>query len=85
MAVFGKSWKTSLGGLGMILGALSDIVHGLSASVAINWQADITAIIGGIGLLCAKDSNVTGGTVMQPTPAPVLVQEAAENARAGVK
>lgn len=65
--MLGKSWKTTLGGLGMILGALADIAHALYLNQQPNWVPDWTAIAGGIGLLCGKDSNVTGGTVTQPT------------------
>lgn len=83
--MFGKNWKTSLGGLGMVLTGLADIVRGLTSDVsAIHWEADIVAITGGLGLLFAKDGNVTGGSVVQPTPVETLVQKAVEKADAGV-
>lgn len=70
----------------MILAGLGDIVHGLSTDPAsIKWQGDITAVIGGLGLMFAKDGNVTGGTVMQPTPPATLVAQVAEKKDAGVQ
>lgn len=82
--MFGKNWKTSLGGLGAILAALADISHGLAAGVPINWQADITGLIAGAGLLFAKDGNVTGGTKMQASSPEVLAEKSIENKNAGV-
>ena len=55
-----KSWKTTLGGVGAILGGLADICNGLYHNTLPNWSVDFAAITGGIGLLFAKDSNVTG-------------------------
>jgi hypothetical protein len=83
--MFGKNWKTSLTGLGMVLAPLSDIVHGLTTNGAtIQWQLDVTGIIGGVGLLFAKDGNVTGGSVMQPTPPATLIAKANEQTDAGL-
>ena len=62
-----KNWKTTLGGIGMILGALADIISSLTQGVHPSWDRDFIAITGGIGFLCAKDMNVTGGSVRQPT------------------
>ena len=59
------NWKTSAAGLAMIFSALSDILHGLTAGTPINWQIALTALAGGIGLLTAKDANVTGGSKQQ--------------------
>lgn len=51
------NWKTSASGLGTLLIAVGDIMaHGWQA----NWQVDIPAIAAGIGLLAAKDHNVSG-------------------------
>lgn len=52
------SWKTSAAGLGAILTALADVAHSIGTGTAINWNVDIPAIIGGIGLLTAKDADV---------------------------
>lgn len=51
-----KNWKTSLAGLGAILTGAAMIVKG-------NYVEGIASVSAGIGLLKAKDSNVTGGTV----------------------
>lgn len=69
----------------MALTATADITHGLTTNTPINWQADVTAIIGGVGLLFAKDHDVTGGTQIQPTPAKVLVAQSIESQDAGVR
>lgn len=72
--MFGKNKKTSFSGLAMLLAGVADIMHGISTDASmINWQADIIAISGGVGLLLAKDGNVTGGTVLQPSSAPVII------------
>ena len=52
------SHKTTLVGLGMIVGALVAVANGAS----VGDEAVVTGFLGGIGLLLAKDSNVTGGT-----------------------
>lgn len=65
MKSFLTNWKTSGSGVLMILvgvGSLTGLTFGappMSADVA------ITTIMGGIGLLFAKDGNVTGGSVRQ--------------------
>ncbi len=60
-----KNWKTTTGGIGGLLGAIGDILLGLAHGTPINWGVDIPLILTGAGLLFAKDSNVTGGTVKQ--------------------
>jgi len=61
------NWKTSLAGAAAILTALGDVLTQLGSgnvgSGAI--EKDLLAIIVGVGLLSAKDSNVTGGTKQQ--------------------
>lgn len=63
-----KSWKTSLAGLGMVLagigGFLGPYFDG-DPSTDPNYQIVIGAIITGVGLMFAKDHNVTGGTKQQ--------------------
>ena len=61
-----KNWQTTVGGLGSLLGAVSAI----AISVSHGQMPDVTqiailfaAVSSGIGLLNAKDHNVTGGTV----------------------
>jgi hypothetical protein len=71
-----KSWKTTLGGIGMILGALADLANSFHNGTQPAWNRDFIAITGGIGLLFAKDNNVTGGLVSQPTvPNPPTLTE----------
>lgn len=83
--MFSKNWKTSLTGLAMLLTGISDVVHGLASDpAAIKWEADLIAITGGIGLLFAKDGNVTGGSSLQPTPEKVLLAQAVEHDKAGL-
>ena len=52
-----KNWKTNIAGLGAILTAVTDIIHSLTNSQPINWNVDIPAIVGGIGLVFAKDAS----------------------------
>lgn len=57
-----RNWKTSATGItGMILG-ISHIIHSLKTGAPVNLEVDLGAIIFGLGLLAAKDSNVSGGT-----------------------
>ncbi len=60
-----KNWKTTLGGVAAVLGALTEIAHAFATGTAPNWEADFTAISAGVGLVFAKDENVTGGSVPQ--------------------
>jgi hypothetical protein len=53
------NWKTTLAGVAAILTALGDIVHSLSTGTPVNYNVDIPAIIGGIGLIAAKDSSTS--------------------------
>ena len=59
------NWKTTAGGVGAILGALADIAISLSHGNVPNVTADFAAITAGLGLIAAKDGNVTGGTIHQ--------------------
>lgn len=61
-----KSWKTTVTGILTILIALGGAAMALlDADPATNpdFAAIIAAITAGIGLITAKDSDVTGGTV----------------------
>jgi hypothetical protein len=55
------SWRTTAMGILAVLSAIIGAVQGLISGTPVDWQAVITAIIAGIGLIAAKDSNVTGG------------------------
>lgn len=71
------SWKTTSAGIVMIVGAIVGLVfafinHNVTeASV----MAAVVAVVGGIGLLVAKDSNVTGGTDVSKNNDPAAVKE----------
>jgi hypothetical protein len=60
-----KSYKTTILGVISIITAIIGVVTGLLNNTPVDWNATITAIMAGIGLVFAKDSNVTGGTVQQ--------------------
>lgn len=55
-----KSWKTGLAG---ILAILPIILHAIFPNVITTEVAtSLTGVFVGLGLIAAKDSNVTGGT-----------------------
>lgn len=60
-----KNWKTSLFGSTGIIAALFDIINNFAMGTPenINWTVDIPILTTGIGLLFAKDGNVTGGSI----------------------
>jgi len=53
-----KNWKTLTAGIGSILFGLSKAIEG-------DWATAIPSLIAGVGLVFAKDFNVTGGTIPQ--------------------
>lgn len=63
----GKNYKTTISGILAILGAIvalgNAFMNGTMDATTIGTA--ITAFTAGIGLILAKDSNVTGGTVGQ--------------------
>jgi len=62
--LLGVNWKTTGTGIAAICSALGDIAHSVSTKQPVNWNVDIPAIIGGIGLIAAKD-NTTHSTAEQ--------------------
>jgi uncharacterized membrane protein HdeD (DUF308 family) len=54
-----KSWKTTVMGIMAILSAIISGAQGMIGGTPVDWTATITAIFAGIGLIAAKDSNVT--------------------------
>ena len=67
MKNFLTNWKTSAAGAAAILGAVADVLTQASTR---SWSmerlvADFAAASAGVGLIFAKDGNVTGGTVKQ--------------------
>ena len=53
-----KSWKTTLAGVIVALTGAAVAMHWINSDVA----AAIGTIAGALGLVAAKDHNVTGGT-----------------------
>ena len=79
--MFGKNWKTSMGGVGMVLAGIAAIIHCFTCTDCGSQIECITAgiggLVGGVGLLFAKDHNVTGGDTAQTeiakaTEAPIV-------------
>jgi GH24 family phage-related lysozyme (muramidase) len=69
-SVFGiTNWKTTLGGIAAILSALGAGGHAISTGDMSSAYESIPAILAGISLIAAKDSNVTGGSVAQTVEA----------------
>lgn len=60
-----KNWKTSTPGSGALITAFIDLYHGVSTKNYANVVPDIMGILVGLGLINAKDWNVTGGSVPQ--------------------
>ncbi len=58
-----KNWKTTSLGITMIVGGILGLIFAPVTQASI--MTSLTAILGGIGLIFAKDNNVTGGTVAQ--------------------
>lgn len=62
-----KNWKTTSTGITMIVGAVIGVYFAYKNN-QINEAvitASISSLLGGLGLIFAKDKNVTGGTVKQ--------------------
>lgn len=57
------NWATTLSGIATILTALGAGLHAVSTGDLASAYTAIPAIIAGIGLVKAKDNNVTGGTI----------------------
>jgi len=68
MKSFFKNWKTTAAGAAAVFGAAAHLLNGfVNGDWSMNsLMADASAIGAGIGLIFAKDGNVTGGTVRQP-------------------
>jgi len=54
------NWKTTSAGVAAILVAVADMLSGFSTGNTGHLAADITAIIGGVGLIAAKDAVTKG-------------------------
>jgi len=56
-----RNWKTTLAGIAALISVVAKVANG----GAIDTATDVPVVITAIGLLVAKDGNVTGGTVRQ--------------------
>lgn len=64
MKSFLTNWKTTSSGIMMIVMGLCSLV-GIKYGAGMTPEAAIASIMGGFGLLFAKDGNVTGGSTPQ--------------------
>ena len=56
-----KNWKTTLAGVATLLAVASKI----ATAGHLDFNADVPAILAAVGLIAAKDCDVTGGTTRQ--------------------
>ena len=56
------NWKTTVAGAGAIL---IPLINTIIPVLPPQWATVATGLVAGLGLLFAKDSDVTGGTVRQ--------------------
>lgn len=76
----GTSWKTTSAGITMIVGGIVGLIFAIKANAA-NEAAimtSVTAILGGVGLIFAKDAGVTGGTIVSTNNDPKAVRASQE-------
>lgn len=57
-----KNWKTTSAGIISIVGGAVTLYYNRHQLTEAIVMGSVTAIISGIGLIFAKDANVTGGT-----------------------
>jgi len=60
-----KSWKTTISGVLAILLAAGNAAMGFINGTPVDITATLAAIMAGVGLLMAKDGDLTGGTRTQ--------------------
>jgi hypothetical protein len=60
-----KNWKTTSAGILMMLGAIETVYFHVGPITQELVMGASTAFLGGIGLIVAKDNNVTGGNIEQ--------------------
>ena len=58
-----KNWRTSLAGIATMAFGVSSIANATTTGNNQGLSEGIAAILAGIGLLSAKDAQVTGGSV----------------------
>lgn len=69
MFSFLTNWKTTAAGVLAISAALTQFI--MQASPAVNWtslSAAIGTLVTGVGLIVAKDFNVSSATTVAPAP-----------------
>ncbi len=71
-----KNWMTTLTGVATILFAVAGLFIG-----KLTWDQALPMLLAGVGLIAAKDFNVTGGASFQPTPPVVQRQQIIEKAK----
>lgn len=74
-----KNWKTTSTGITMLVAAIAGFYFAWKTGQLNEGTITgcITSFLGGIGLIFAKDNNVTGGTVVnQPNDVSVVKQSA---------
>lgn len=54
-----KSWKTTVSGIGAIIVAVINAAVGIINGTPVDWASTMAAIMAGIGLITARDNNVT--------------------------
>lgn len=59
------NWKTTASGALMVLVGVASLLGLNFGGTPMSPDAAIASIMGGLGLIFAKDSNVTGGSVQQ--------------------
>ncbi len=70
-----KNWKTTSTGITMIVAGVVGFYFALKSGqlTEASVTGSLTSILGGVGLLAAKDFNVTGGTTINvPNDASVV-------------
>lgn len=60
-----KNKKTTIAGIAAILTGVAEFANAISAGDYSHLETAIAAIVTGVGLIAAKDHNVTGGSVQQ--------------------
>ena len=67
LAAMAVNWKTTASGAAAILAVVADLATSYGTGRPPNIEADLAGFMTGIGLLFAKDGNVTGGTTSAVT------------------
>lgn len=74
MKNFWTNWKTTSSGILLVIGSVAGLFFVPAITLPVIMTA-ATGTLGGVGLIFAKDGNVTGGTTPQTTEAQQRVKE----------